>query len=193
MHSDLWGLLYCLMHVEMLLLSGISREDGELEELDAVPETQPRLHTKALVQLLIDAYPRVLEVHFLYNLVQMHSPLTNDEAMEQLVNNSLLTFRVSTPASLRAAFRSSLIAKSFFFCSTFSAFVLPSMGALKSSSSCFLTSNMAPNAFPTFGQSPSALGDAWRWWHWLYILCWSLGQRRASEKLSHRVPWPWFA
>jgi hypothetical protein len=46
MHTDLLGLLYCLLHVvELLLLSGVSRENGELVELDA----QPELHAKALV------------------------------------------------------------------------------------------------------------------------------------------------
>ncbi len=38
MHSDLLGLLYCLLHVETLLLCGISREDSELVELNAVLE-----------------------------------------------------------------------------------------------------------------------------------------------------------
>jgi hypothetical protein len=38
MYSDMLGLLYCLLHVETLLLSGVSREGGELVELDAVLE-----------------------------------------------------------------------------------------------------------------------------------------------------------
>jgi hypothetical protein len=36
MHYDLLGFLDCLLHVETLLISGVSREDGELVELDAV-------------------------------------------------------------------------------------------------------------------------------------------------------------
>ncbi len=49
MHSDLLGFLDRLLHVEMLLLSGVSREDGELVELNAVLEGQPRLNVKAFV------------------------------------------------------------------------------------------------------------------------------------------------
>ncbi len=49
MHSDLLGFLYCLLHEETLLPSGVSREDGELVELNVVLEGQPRLHVKALV------------------------------------------------------------------------------------------------------------------------------------------------
>jgi hypothetical protein len=48
-YHDSLGFLDHLLHVEMLLLSGISREDGELVELDAVLEGQPGTHAKALV------------------------------------------------------------------------------------------------------------------------------------------------
>ncbi len=41
MHSDSLGFLDCLLHVVTLLLSGVSREDGELVELDVVLERQP--------------------------------------------------------------------------------------------------------------------------------------------------------
>jgi hypothetical protein len=36
MYCDLLGFLDRLLHVETLLLSNVSREDGELVELDAV-------------------------------------------------------------------------------------------------------------------------------------------------------------
>jgi hypothetical protein len=49
MHSDSLGFLDCLLHAETLLLSGISREDGGLVELDAVLGGQSRLHAKAFV------------------------------------------------------------------------------------------------------------------------------------------------
>ncbi len=61
--------------------------------------------------------------------------------------NSSWAFRVSAPASLRVVFRSSLIMESISFCSSFLAFVSPSLGALRSSSHCFLTSEMVPYAF----------------------------------------------
>ncbi len=38
-----------LLHVEMLLLSGINREEGELVELDAVLERQPGTYPRVLV------------------------------------------------------------------------------------------------------------------------------------------------
>jgi hypothetical protein len=47
----------------MLLLSGVSREDGELVELDAALEGQSRSHAKAFVRLVIHANPGVLIVH----------------------------------------------------------------------------------------------------------------------------------
>jgi hypothetical protein len=55
-------------------------------ELDAVLEGQPRLHLKALVRMTVEAYPRVLGVHFLYDLVPLHSCLTDNEATEQLIS-----------------------------------------------------------------------------------------------------------
>jgi hypothetical protein len=70
----------------MLLLSSISREVGVLVELNAVLEGQPILHANALEQSTVDAYPRVLGVHFLYNLVQSHSCLTGNKATKQLVS-----------------------------------------------------------------------------------------------------------
>jgi hypothetical protein len=65
MHSDLLGFLDCLLHVETLLFSSISWEDGELVELDAVLEGLPGLHTKAFVRLIIHANPRVLGVRLM--------------------------------------------------------------------------------------------------------------------------------
>jgi hypothetical protein len=40
-YHDSLGFFDCLLHVETLLLSGVSREDGELAELDAVLKRQP--------------------------------------------------------------------------------------------------------------------------------------------------------
>jgi hypothetical protein len=80
----------------MLLLSGISREDGELVELDAVLEGQPKLHAKAFVRLNVHANPRVLAVHFLHNLVPLHLHLANDKTMEQLVRLQGLHYRKFT-------------------------------------------------------------------------------------------------
>ncbi len=48
-YRDSLGFLDHLLHVEMLLLSGVSREDIELMELDAVQEGQPGTHAKASV------------------------------------------------------------------------------------------------------------------------------------------------
>jgi hypothetical protein len=48
-YCDLLGFLDRLLHVEMLLLSSVSREDGELVELNAVLEGQIGTHTKASV------------------------------------------------------------------------------------------------------------------------------------------------
>jgi hypothetical protein len=55
-------------------------------ELDAVLEGQPILCMKALMRLSVDAYPGVLGMHFLDNLVPLHLRLTDDEATEQLVS-----------------------------------------------------------------------------------------------------------
>jgi hypothetical protein len=85
MQSDLLGFLDCLLLVETLLLRGVSREDGELVELDAVLERQPRLHAKAFVRLAIHANPGVLGVHLVYDLVPLHSCLANNKTTEQLV------------------------------------------------------------------------------------------------------------
>jgi hypothetical protein len=68
-HSDTLGLLYCILHVKTLLLGGISREGGELFELDTVLEGHPCMRAKALVRLFVDGYPGVLAGHFLDDLV----------------------------------------------------------------------------------------------------------------------------
>ena len=125
MHTDLLGLLYCLLHVvELLLLSGVSRENGELVELDAVLEGQPGLHAQALVQLTVNTYPRVLGVHFLYNLVPLRLRLTNNETMEQLVGLQGLHH-----CKFAGSLEIFLDCGEIFLCSSFSAFVLPSLGA----------------------------------------------------------------
>jgi hypothetical protein len=69
----------------MLLLSSISREDGELVELNAVLGGQPGTHAKALVRLAIHANPRILGVHFMHDLVPLHLRLAGNKAKEQLV------------------------------------------------------------------------------------------------------------
>ncbi len=48
------------------------------------------MRAKALVQFSIDAYPRVLGVHFVYDLVPFHLHLTNNEAIEQRVGLQVL-------------------------------------------------------------------------------------------------------
>ncbi len=70
-----------------------SRVDPLLVELNAVLEGQPRLHAKALMRLTIDIYPWVIGVHFLHNLVPLHSRLTNNKASEQLVSLQGLSYR----------------------------------------------------------------------------------------------------
>jgi hypothetical protein len=142
MHSDTLGLLYQLLHVETLLLSSISREDGELVELDADLEGQPRLWAKALVWLTpTQEFLECISWTILSHCI-CTSPMTKQRT-------SLKAFRVSAPASLQAVFRSSFIAKSFFVRLSFIAFISSSLGALRSGSNCFLTSEMAPNTFPT--------------------------------------------
>jgi hypothetical protein len=86
MHSDSLGFLDNLLHVETLLLSSISRKDGERVELDAVLEGQPGLQAKAFVRLTIHANSRVLGVHLVYILVLLRSRLANNNTIEQLVH-----------------------------------------------------------------------------------------------------------
>jgi hypothetical protein len=85
MHYDLLGFLDRLLHVEMLLLSGISRGDGELVELDAVLKRQPGMHTKDFVRIAIHTNPGVLGVHLVHNLVPLRLRLTDNKTTEQLV------------------------------------------------------------------------------------------------------------
>ncbi len=134
MHRDLLGFLDHLLHAETLLLSDISREDGELMELDAVLEGQPRPQAKAFVRLTIHANPRVLAVHLVYNLLPLHLHLANNKTMEQLVRLRGLHYPVfagGLEVFLDHGERFSLLISS--------AFVLPS-GALRSSFNCLLTS-----------------------------------------------------
>ena len=81
-HTVTCWVFYRLLHVEMLLLGGISREEGELVELNAVLEGQPRLHAKTFVRLTIHANPRVLGVHLVYNLDPLHPCLANNKTTE---------------------------------------------------------------------------------------------------------------
>jgi hypothetical protein len=83
MHSDMLGFLNCLQQAETLLLSGVSREDRKLVELDSVLERHPRTCTKALVRLSIDTFPEDLGMHFLDDIVPLHSRLTDNKAAGQ--------------------------------------------------------------------------------------------------------------
>ncbi len=85
MHRDSLGLLDCLLHVVMLLFSCVSREDGELVNLNAVYERKPVTYAKALVCLAIHANPWILCVHLVNNPIPLHLRLANNEATEQLV------------------------------------------------------------------------------------------------------------
>jgi hypothetical protein len=84
-YCDLLGLLDPLLHVITLLFSCVSREDGELVELDAVHKSNPGLHANSLVGFAIDANPGILCVHLIDDPVPLHSHLADDEAMEQFV------------------------------------------------------------------------------------------------------------
>ncbi len=138
--------------------------------------------TKALVWLTVDTYPRILGMHFLYNLVQLHLCLTNNEATEQLV--SLQGLR-------HCKFAGSLYGK-FFLCSSFSDFVWP-IGASRSGPNCFMTSTMAPNTFPTSCMDPCCSRRHLTTMTWTKYSSCSLGQRQTSENFSHWETWPWFA
>ncbi len=85
MHIDMLGFPGCLLNVEMLLHSGISREDGELVELVAVLERHPRTCVQALVQLSNDAYPGGFSMHLLDHLVPLRLRLTDKKDVVQLV------------------------------------------------------------------------------------------------------------
>jgi hypothetical protein len=70
----------------MLLLSGVSREDGELVEFNAVLEGQPGTYERALVLLAVCTDPpQILGVHLVNNLVSLSLQLANNKAMEQFV------------------------------------------------------------------------------------------------------------
>jgi hypothetical protein len=69
----------------MLLLSGVSREDGELVELYAVLKKQPGMYARAMVWLAVHANPRILGMQFMDNLVTLSLQLANDNATEQFV------------------------------------------------------------------------------------------------------------
>jgi hypothetical protein len=86
MHRDSLGLLDPLLHVVMLLFSGVSREDAELVELDAVHEGNPGTLANALVCITIHADPRILRVHLVDDPVPLPLRLADDEATEQLIS-----------------------------------------------------------------------------------------------------------
>jgi hypothetical protein len=81
----LLGLLYCLLHVITLLFSCVSREDGELVELDAVHERNPGLYMDSLVGFAIDANPGILCVHLIHDPVPLRLCLADNKATEQFV------------------------------------------------------------------------------------------------------------
>ncbi len=70
----------------MLLFSCVSREDGELVELNAVHEQNPGFHVNALVGLVIHTNPWVLGVHLIHDSVPLHLCLANNKATEQLIS-----------------------------------------------------------------------------------------------------------
>jgi hypothetical protein len=70
----------------MLLFSGVSREDGELVELNAVHGRDPGTHANALVCLAVHANLRTLCVHLVDNPIPLRLRLANDKATEQLVS-----------------------------------------------------------------------------------------------------------
>jgi hypothetical protein len=83
---DSLGFLDYLMHVEMLLLSGISREDGELGELDAVLEGQPGTYARAFVWIAVHANLWVLGMHFVDNLVPLSLQIPDDKTTKHFVH-----------------------------------------------------------------------------------------------------------
>jgi hypothetical protein len=86
MRHDLLRLHDCLLHGITLLFSGVSREDSELVELDAVHEEDPGMHVNAFVGLAIHTNPRVFHVHLIHDPIPLHLHLANNEATEQLVS-----------------------------------------------------------------------------------------------------------
>ncbi len=84
--GHLLELLDHLLHVVTLLFSCVSREDGELVELDAIHEQNPGFDANALVGLAIHAKPGVLCVHFIHNSVSLRLRLADNKATEQLVS-----------------------------------------------------------------------------------------------------------
>jgi hypothetical protein len=69
----------------MLLFSCVSKDDGELVELDAVHERNPGLYTDSLVGFAIDANLGILCVRLIHNTVPLRLRLADDKATEQFV------------------------------------------------------------------------------------------------------------
>jgi hypothetical protein len=141
-YHDSLGFLDHLLHVETLLLSGISREDSELVELDAVLEGQPGTHAKVLVRLVIHANPRILGVHFKH----VHVPLCLRLADNEATQNSSYAFWASATVKLHLVLRVFLILRSFFLHSSFLDSVLLS-GNLSSGCISLLTATKTSKAF----------------------------------------------
>jgi hypothetical protein len=106
------------------------------------------MHTKALAQVPTDSYPGVLVVHFFDNLVLLHSCFANDEAAEHLIGLQNLC-----PCKLVGGFQLFLDCRGqllLLFLLNLCLTILGSLlGASRRGSNCFLTSEMALNAFPT--------------------------------------------
>ncbi len=71
------GLLDSLLHVVALQLSGVTREDNELVEFDAVQKRNPGLRVRSLVRYPVHCNPRILHMHLSDNLVSMSPSFAN--------------------------------------------------------------------------------------------------------------------
>jgi hypothetical protein len=74
------GFLDTLLHVVALQLHGVTRENCELVEFNAVQKRSPGLHTRSLVGFPVYSDPGVFAMHFLDNLVPL-SPSFADKVI----------------------------------------------------------------------------------------------------------------
>ncbi len=84
-HRNSSGLLDMLLHVVPLQLSGVTKEDCELVEFDAVHKRSSGFCTGSLVSCLVHCNPRILRVHFLNNLVSLSTSFANKVDTKQLI------------------------------------------------------------------------------------------------------------
>ncbi len=80
MHCNSLGLLDCLLHVVMLLFSCVSRDDGELVELNAVHEGDLVTDANSFVGLAVHSDPWILCVHLIHDPIPLRLHLAKDEA-----------------------------------------------------------------------------------------------------------------